>query len=218
MNTSEAKDKIIPAWIEALHEVGAVTQDSSGHHGKYATLGACLDAVKPVLKERGLAVQQYNTESERGVRVVTRIWHESGQWLEDGGLTMPAPSDPQKVGGAVTYARRYALTTFFAITTRDDDGQEATDSMSEMRAAKPSTPAQRRPEPSQEPEVPASAGRQVYDALVQYKGTTVAAMLKDWAHEQDMKLTLAALEGDDDWCAAVAERLADTIEAQAAKA
>lgn len=208
MRTSEATDKIIPAWVSALHEVNAVTKDSSGHHGKYATLGACLDAVKPVLQERGLALHQYNSSSDK-VRIVTRIWHESGQWLEDEGLDMPAPNDPQKVGGSVTYARRYALTTFFGITTTDDDAHDAT---SHMR-----NPPQQRPQRSENAVEQASAAAQVFGALKRYKGTDVAAAMKDWAQQNGKSVSdfsLGNLEGDAEWCNAVAAQLADTLEQQ----
>lgn len=129
MNHSEQIDKIAPAWIAALHEVNNVTVDGDGNWGKYATIGACLAVVKPVLARHGLAVQQYSRPGDGRVLITTRIWHDSGQWIEDEGLAMPAPNDPQKVGGSVTYGRRYALTTFFAIATADDDGQSAADTM-----------------------------------------------------------------------------------------
>ena len=209
MRTSEATDKIIPEWVRALHEVNAVTKDSSGHHGKYATLGACLDAVKPVLAAHGLALHQYNA-SYNGVRIVTRIWHESGQWIEDEGLDMPAPNDPQKVGGSVTYARRYALTTFFGITTTDDDANDAT---AYMR-----NPPQERPQAAVANDQPSEAALQVFGLLKRYKGTQVAEAMKQYAADEHPQLpqpfTLASLNADSEWCNAVALKLAEVIEAE----
>ena len=45
--------------------------------------------------------------------------------------TMPLvakdPNDPQKVGGALTYMRRYSLTSILGIMEEDDDGNKASD-------------------------------------------------------------------------------------------
>ena len=53
--------------------------------------------------------------------------HESGEWLESDGLTMkPVKNDPQGMGSAITYARRYALQSFLSLNTgEDDDGNNA---------------------------------------------------------------------------------------------
>lgn len=213
MITSTNTDAIGPAWVAALNGVNNVTEDASGHHGKYATLGACLAVVKPVLAEHGLAVQQYNRPGADGkVVVVTRIWHTSGEWLEDEGLAMAAPSDPQKVGGAVTYARRYSLTTFFAIATTDDDGQGASDAMRQPQRA----PASREePARSNEPPSPAAT---VYEALGRQKGTPVAEQMKAWRSGQEAErgeasFTIEALEADPEWLDLVAGKLADLLEA-----
>lgn len=209
MRTSESTTNIGPAWVAALNGVHNVTKDASGHHGKYATLSACLDAVKPVLQDLGLAVQQYATTSEQGsVTIVTRVWHESGEWIEDEGMRMPAPNDPQKVGGSVTYGRRYSLTTFFAISTEDDDGQSASDAMKDRPAARPQQT--REPEPEQ-PRY-SQAARTVFDALKKHAGTPAAEAVKQMAQDAERKLTLNALNADDEWCNQVAEKLADELE------
>lgn len=155
MNTSDKTDEVVPALVAALHQINNVTKDSAGHHGKYATLNACLDAVKPVLEQHDLALHQHVVDSERGVCVRTRIWHKSGQWVEDDGLTMPAPNDPQKVGGSVTYARRYSLTTFFGISTEDDDGASASRAI--QRQNRPPRTTATRPQQDRAPSRPTPA-------------------------------------------------------------
>ena len=40
-------------------------------------------------------------------------------------LSLPALTDMQKLGGAITYARRYTLGSLFAMLTEDDDGETA---------------------------------------------------------------------------------------------
>jgi len=53
--------------------------------------------------------------------------HESGEWISS---TSSTPSkdatDPQKLGSAITYARRYALGAILSLNIdEDDDGQKA---------------------------------------------------------------------------------------------
>jgi hypothetical protein len=59
------------------------------------------------------------------VSVVTRILHASGQWMEDGVSTMLPTGDPQSVGSAITYLRRYALQSVAGVAADDDDGEAA---------------------------------------------------------------------------------------------
>jgi hypothetical protein len=118
------------AIVAAYSELGHVSKDREGHYGTYATLTNVLDTVKPVLARHGLAVIQHSVPSDPGsVTIVTTLVHESGDTFSDGGLRMPAPNDPQKVGGVVSYLRRYSLLTFLNLGTDDDDGQAASDAI-----------------------------------------------------------------------------------------
>jgi len=81
----------------------------------------------------------------------TRIIHQSGQWMEDGGYALnPSKNDPQGMGSAVTYARRYTIgSTLGIITEDDDDGNRA----SEPAPAKKLPPVPKvEPAPLQEPD------------------------------------------------------------------
>ena len=60
--------------------------------------------------------------------LVTRIFHKSGQYIEDGGvpLKLKDPDDAQKLGSAITYARRYGLQAMLGMVgEEDDDGNKA---------------------------------------------------------------------------------------------
>ena len=121
--------KVGPDLVAALNELGHVGKDATGHHGTYSSLGHVLNTVKPILAKHNLAVQQQVDESEPGfVTVSTRLWHTTGVFISDSGLRMPVPNDPQKVGGAISYCRRYGLTCFLGLGgDPDDDGQGASD-------------------------------------------------------------------------------------------
>jgi len=118
------------AVVAAYSELGHVSKDGQGNYGKHATISAVLDAVKPILAAHDLAVVQSFDEADPGfVTVDTVLVHTSGETFHGGGLRMPAPNDPQKVGGAISYARRYALMTFLGLAAEDDDGQGASDAI-----------------------------------------------------------------------------------------
>jgi hypothetical protein len=108
-----------------------VPKDSINPHfrNKYASLGAITEATRPVLAKHGLAYTQGMAIVD-GVQVMfTRIIHQSGQWMEDGGYALnPSKNDPQGMGSAVTYARRYTIgSTLGIITEDDDDGNRASE-------------------------------------------------------------------------------------------
>jgi ERF superfamily len=50
---------------------------------------------------------------------------DTGDTLEFGGPVFPVKGEPQATGSALTYYRRYALTTLFALNVEDDDGAQA---------------------------------------------------------------------------------------------
>lgn len=128
MTQSEAIDKLIPAFIAFQAEMPAVPKDATNPHfkSKYATLSAITEAMRPHLSNHGLAVTQSLVYADGVQLIVTRIMHTSGQWMQDGGYALnPTKNDPQGMGSAVTYARRYTLGATLGIVTEDDDDGNA---------------------------------------------------------------------------------------------
>jgi hypothetical protein len=102
----------------------SVPKDGNNPHfkSKYATLGAITEATRPHLAKHGLGFMQWMSNREGYQLIVTRIMHTSGQWMEDEGYILnPTKNDPQGMGSAVTYARRYTLGASLGIITEDDD-------------------------------------------------------------------------------------------------
>jgi len=127
MQTSDELDKISPAIVAALADIENATKDAQNRHfqSTYATLAALIDATKSGLAKHGLAVIQSPGFEGGLVLVTTRVLHTSGQWIE-GVVSSPiGKSDPQGVGSAITYLRRYALAAMCGITQEDDDGNGA---------------------------------------------------------------------------------------------
>lgn len=99
-----------------------LVKDAEANYGGYATLGAVLDLLRPVLQERGLLLLQ----TVEGVYLKTMlISTEDGDSLESSMLLVMDKQTSQGLGSAITYARRYSLTTMFNLDAEDDDGAEA---------------------------------------------------------------------------------------------
>jgi hypothetical protein len=125
MKTSTDTDKIVPAYIKAEHTVGSVKKTASNPHfrSKYANLEAVMEACSEALDKNGLAIWQSITEE--GDRMITRLYHTSGQWMEGYTPLIIAKNDMQGLGSAYTYARRYGLMAIMGIAPEDDDGNAA---------------------------------------------------------------------------------------------
>ena len=149
LTTSGQINELATALAKAQGEMGGAVKDSSNpfFRSKYADLASVWDACRAPLSKHGLSVVQFpNTEyagapeayewtakqsgeTRYGVRVVTtvsvvtRLLHASGQFLEDRVSTMLPTGDPQAVGSAITYLRRYALQAVVGIAPEDDDAE-----------------------------------------------------------------------------------------------
>ena len=121
--------ELYSALIKCQSQIKTALKDSKNPHFKssYADLTSVMLACKDALAANDLAVLQLSRIHESGAPVlVTRIIHSSGEHVEgEFPLVCKDPNDPQKLGSAVTYARRYALSAALGITADDDDGQAA---------------------------------------------------------------------------------------------
>lgn len=94
---------------------------------KYADLNTHIAAVEPLLEKQGLVLLQPNhaLRGDGGNMVVTEVRDiETGASVQSS-LALPPLTDMQKLGGAITYARRYTLGSLFAMQAEDDDGETA---------------------------------------------------------------------------------------------
>ena len=105
----------------ALAAMSHPHRDGTSHHGRYATLPAILDVIRPILAEHHLAVFQPMTPD--GVRTV--FVHTNGAMIDAGLYPVTGSNNPQAQGSAVTYARRYALSAALGVSGVDDDAETA---------------------------------------------------------------------------------------------
>ena len=91
---------------------------------RYAPLSSGLDLVRKSLGRHEIAtVQTTAIDQEAGlVRLTTVLAHSSGEWVSSEWPVCPVTetASPQRMGTALTYARRYALFTLVGIAGEDD--------------------------------------------------------------------------------------------------
>lgn len=123
MTTSEQVNEIAAALAKAQGKMknAALNKVNPHFRNRYADLAAIRDAVTPELSVNGIAATQTIGFKDDGRQfVVTRLLHTSGQWIESA-CAIPPPGDMQKMGSAITYARRYSLSAICGIAADEDD-------------------------------------------------------------------------------------------------
>lgn len=140
-------ETLVDALIAAQAGFRPILKDATNPHfrSKYADLPSILEAVNPALREHGLVCVQRGKVHDGQQILVTELLHDSGQTLASD-MLMPTQSDPQKMGSALTYFRRYALLALLGIAPDDDDdGNAASRSSPNQRQQTPPRPQQSAP-------------------------------------------------------------------------
>ena len=91
---------------------------------RYAPLSSGLEIVRKSLGAHEIAtVQTTALDTETGfIRLTTMLAHSSGEWISSDWPVCPVSETaaPQRMGAALTYARRYTLFTLVGIAGEDD--------------------------------------------------------------------------------------------------
>ena len=116
----------------------------------YAPLSSGLDIVRKTLGQHEIATVQTTAIDQAAglVSLTTTLAHSSGEWIASDWpvCAVAETANPQRMGAALTYARRYALFTLVGIAGEDD--LDAPD----LAASPPPTP------PTTTPERPKGSG------------------------------------------------------------
>jgi hypothetical protein len=125
MEKSETINKLTAALVKFQGQMLKVGKDSINPHFKnrYASLSTIIEATQKPLADCGLAIIQL-PEGENCLR--TMLVHESGEFISESYRMTPSKNDPQGLGSAITYQRRYALGAILNLNIdEDDDGNQA---------------------------------------------------------------------------------------------
>lgn len=134
---SESINELAGALAKAQSNIRSAAKDSINPHFKtrYADLASVWEACREQLSSNGIAVVQAPATGERGLVLLTTLMHSSGQWIDGEYPVKPIKDDPQALGSALTYARRYSLSSMVGVAPDDDDGNDG----SGLGAQKPKT-------------------------------------------------------------------------------
>src|SRR5262247_2537407 len=91
---------------------------------RYAPLSSGLDIVRKTLGQHEIATLQTTAIDQTAgmIHLTTTLAHASGEWVASDWPICPIAetANPQRMGAALTYARRYALFTLVGIAGEDD--------------------------------------------------------------------------------------------------
>lgn len=136
-------DALAKAMMAVQSELAPVTKDAKNTFvgNRYATLTAVVENCRDALERNGIWLSQIPVPAPDALgpnhlALMTRLYHlKSGQW-QASILCTPLPkADPQGMGSALTYCRRYAICAMLGILTEDDDANSAS------RGSKQTSPA-----------------------------------------------------------------------------
>jgi len=111
-------------------KVGTIekSKENPFFNSAYFDINDLLKALLPLLQEEGLTLTQplssiKDNEGRLQPVLVTIISDEVNK--EEFNFPLPNLQDPQKMGSAITYYRRYSLQSLFGLQAEDDDGNKA---------------------------------------------------------------------------------------------
>ena len=109
--------------FEAKKGVGTILKDSKNPFFKsnYLSLNGLIEAVENVLNENDLVLLQPIING----CVRTEIYDIEDNSCVFSEMQLPNITDPQKLGSAITYYRRYTLQSLLGLQAEDDDGNVA---------------------------------------------------------------------------------------------
>lgn len=146
MKKSESICDLAKALMLVQASLTPARRDSTNpyYNSTYADLSSVWESCREILAKNGLCVIQGNSVGAENTLIVeTILIHESGQWVQSE-LCLPlSKADPQGVGSAMTYGRRYGLAAIVGIVADADDDGNAASAKNRNGNARPMRPNER---------------------------------------------------------------------------
>lgn len=130
--------ELTKALVKFHMEVGKIKKDADNpfFKSKYASLSNILDIVTPVLVQCDLNIMQMPVD-DGNLRTV--LSHVSGEMVESTFNMKITKNDPQSMGSAITYARRYAIGAILNLNIDEDDDGNVASTPAPQRQSAPAT-------------------------------------------------------------------------------
>jgi len=118
--------------LKIQSEIGVLskTETNPFFHSKYLDINGLLAQLLPLLNKYGITVMQPLTNINGKPAIKTFVYsidkeRNFEKIVSEELMPLPDIQDPQKMGSAITYYRRYALQSLFLLQAQDDDGESA---------------------------------------------------------------------------------------------
>ena len=111
---------------EVQQAIGKISKDKKNpfYKSSYFDINGLLDVLMPELKKQGLTIMQpIDSKPVSSVTMVNTLMTiiSDGDKAVDYSIALPMNIEPQKLGSAITYYRRYSLQSLFCLSAEDDD-------------------------------------------------------------------------------------------------
>lgn len=142
MKHSDTLNELPAALSKAQSEMSGAKKTAKNPFFKsnYANLEEVIHCIKEPFSDNGLSFMQFPITQDGFAGVETIILHKSGEWVSNEFMLKCAKNDPQGMGSAITYARRYGLQAACGVPSEDDDCNEATQSTPPPKKKPSNTP------------------------------------------------------------------------------
>ncbi len=131
---------IFKALASFQQEVPVILKETTGYGYVYADLPAIFKEINPLMQKHGLGFYQ----AVNGTKIKTVIFHiETAEIIESEtdipqGVSLKGMNDFQVLGSAITYIKRYALSSLLGLVT-DKDTDASGDQVVQIEPKKQST-------------------------------------------------------------------------------
>jgi len=115
--------ELLKALANVKKEVGKLskTETNPFFKSKYFDINSLIEQVEPLLEKNGLLLLQPIINNE----VKSIIYHCESELSVESSIQLTQFNDPQKLGSAITYYRRYTLQSLLGLQAEDDDANKA---------------------------------------------------------------------------------------------
>ena len=150
---SESIKNLTAALVKAQAEMPVVAMDKENPHMhySYATLGAIINAVRPILAKYELSLVQFPVNEGDYIGVKSILSHTSGEWMEETVYVILEDKRPlskaQSAGMTITYLRRYAISSLLCLYA-DEDTDAVTGELPVVQVKSKPKPEVRKPQPA----------------------------------------------------------------------
>ena len=115
--------ELLKALANVKKDIGKISKFETNpfFKSKYFDINGLLEHVEPLLSHYGLLLLQ-PIENNKVKSIIYEV--ETGTFVSSE-MELPNLQDPQKLGSAITYFRRYTLQSLLGLQAEDDDGNKA---------------------------------------------------------------------------------------------